>query len=67
MSAQLGEVVKALQAQQINRSNAPDAKPIEVPQMKSIALPGPAMAPQNPAKGLSIMDIATRTTFGAGR
>lgn len=72
MQAQLGnqlnDILKALQGQQISRStnNQPAPKLTEVPQTKSIVLPN-GMLPQKPAEGLSILDIATRTTFGSGR
>lgn len=63
---QLNDLQSVLKGQQIHQS-IPARAPIEVPQMKSIALPGPGMAPAKSAEGLSIMDIATRTTFGSGR
>jgi len=68
LGSQLNDIANALRGQQINQSQTrPAPTPIEVPKMKSIALPGPGMAPVSPAKGMTIMDIATQTTFGSGR
>lgn len=67
IQAAIAELTNIVKSQAVGKAVPTQAtgKPVEIPQMKSLVMP--TQVPTPSGKGMSFYDIATATTFGAGK